>query len=177
MAEKEEKSTNTKQKLKTNPKSQFEPRIVVFACNWCSYPAADAAGINRLQYPANVRIIRTMCMGRVDPGFVLKALAMGADGVLVSGCHFEDCHYSFGARKAAEQYKKLEKIVHMLGFEKERIRQEFISAAEFPKFAKVVREMVEQVTKLGPSPMEGGVPFRDQNLESELIEEVAPAES
>ena len=131
----------------------FEPRIVVFACNWCSYPAADSAGINRLQYPPNIRIIRTMCMGRVNPGHVLKAFEMGADGVLVSGCHFEDCHYSFGARNAAEQYKKLEKIVHMLGFEKERMRQEFISAAEFPKFAQVVREMVEQVRTLGPNPL------------------------
>lgn len=159
---------------KSQSKNEFEPRIVVFACNWCSYPAADAAGINRLQYPANVRIIRVMCMGRVDPGFVLKALAMGADGVLVSGCHFEDCHYSFGARKAAEQYKKLEKIVHMLGLEKERIRQEFISAAEFPKFARVVREMVEQVKKLGPSPLEKGVLYKSQKLESDLIEEVAP---
>ena len=138
-------------KKKTNQK--FEPKIVVFACNWCSYPAADAAGINRMQYPPNVRIIRTMCMGRVNPGHVLKAFEMGADGVLVSGCHFEDCHYSFGARKAAEQYKKLERIVHMLGFEKERMRQEFISAAEFPKFAQVVREMVEQVRKLGPTPI------------------------
>ncbi len=134
-------------------KSGFEPRIVVFACNWCSYPAADSAGINRLQYPANIRIIRTMCMGRVDPSHVLKALEMGADGVLVSGCHFEDCHYSFGARKAAEQYKKLAQIVYMLGFEKERIRQEFISAAEFPKFAAVVREMVEQIRTLGPNPV------------------------
>lgn len=163
-------------KHKAKPKPKFEPRIVVFACNWCSYPAADAAGINRLQYPANVRIIRTMCMGRVDPGFVLKALAMGADGVLVSGCHFEDCHYSFGARKAAEQYKKLEKIVHILGLEKERIRQEFISAAEFPKFARVVREMVEQVKKLGPSPLERGVLYKDHKFESELIENVAPVE-
>ena len=165
----------TKQLAKSKPKTVFEPRIVVFACNWCSYPAADAAGINRLQYPANVRIIRTMCMGRVDPGFVLKALAMGADGVLVSGCHFEDCHYSFGAKKAAEQYQKLEKIVLMLGFEPERIRQEFISAAEFPKFAKVVREMVEQVKKLGPSPLDGGVLHKNQNLETEMIEEIAPA--
>jgi len=168
-----EKIQKTKKQI-SESQPTFEPKIVVFACNWCSYPAADAAGINRLQYPANVRIIRVMCMGRVDPGFVLKALAMGADGVLVSGCHFEDCHYSFGARKAAEQYKKLEKIVNMLGFEKERIRQEFISAAEFPKFAKVVREMVAQVKKLGPSPLEKGALYKSQSLESELIEEVAP---
>jgi len=134
-------------------KKEFEPRIVVFACNWCSYPAADAAGINRLQYPPNIRIIRTMCMGRVNPAFVLKAFEMGADGVLVSGCHFEDCHYSFGAKRAAEQFKKLEKIVLMLGFERGRIRQEFISAAEFPKFARVINEMVAEVKKLGPSPL------------------------
>ncbi len=142
----EKDSNNSKNK-------DFQPRIVVFACNWCSYPAADAAGINRLQYPAIVRIIRTMCMGRVNPAHVLKAFVMGADGVLVSGCHFEDCHYSFGAKRAAEQYKKLEQIVHMLGIEKKRMRQEFISAAEFPKFVKVVRDMVNQVQKLGPSPL------------------------
>jgi F420-non-reducing hydrogenase iron-sulfur subunit len=140
-------------KGKSNSNSNFEPRIVVFACNWCSYPAADSAGINRLQYATNIRIIRTMCMGRVDPAFVLKALHMGADGVLISGCHFEDCHYSFGAKRAAEQYAKLEKIVFMLGLEEGRIRQEFISAAEFPKFASVVNEMVEHVRSLGPSPL------------------------
>jgi len=94
-----------------------------------------------------------MCMGRVNPSHVLKSLEMGAEGVLVSGCHFEDCHYSFGARRAAEQFKKLEQIVPMLGFQKERIRQEFISAAEFPKFASVVREMVEEIKKLGPNPL------------------------
>jgi F420-non-reducing hydrogenase iron-sulfur subunit len=138
---------------KKSKKPDFEPRIVVFACNWCSYPAADSAGINRMQYPPNIRIIRTMCMGRVNPSHVMKALEMGADGVLISGCHFADCHYSFGARKAAEQYKRLEAVVRILGFEKERIRQEFISAAEFPKFVEVVKQMVEQIKKLGPSPV------------------------
>jgi F420-non-reducing hydrogenase iron-sulfur subunit len=146
-------------------KQDFEPKIVVFACNWCSYPAADSAGINRMQYPTNVRIIRTMCMGRVNPSYVLKALELGADGVLVSGCHFEDCHYGFGARNAAEQYKKLEKIVKILGFEKQRIRQEFISAAEFPKFTQVVREMVEQVRKLGPNPIKTGQTLKVEELE------------
>ena len=134
-------------------KNKFEPKIVVFACNWCSYPAADSAGINRMQYPPNVRIIRTMCMGRIHPSHVLKALEMGADGVLVSGCHFEDCHYSFGARNAAGQFKKVEKVIRLLGFEKERVRQEFISAAEFPKFVQVVKEMVTQVRNLGPNPL------------------------
>ena len=138
-------------------KQKFEPNIVVFACNWCSYPAADSAGINRMQYPANIRIIRTMCMGRVDPAFVLKALEMGADGVLVSGCHFEDCHYSFGARRAAEQFKKLGKILSLLGVENFRVRQEFISAAEFPKFAAVVGEMVAQIRDAGPNPIRSGM--------------------
>ena len=155
---------------KKKPATDFVPKIVVFACNWCSYPAADAAGINRMQYPPNVRIIRTMCMGRVNPGHVLKAFEMGADGVLVSGCHFEDCHYSFGARKAAEQYKKLEQIVKMLGFEEERIRQEFISAAEFPKFVKVVREMVEQVQKLRPSPLRSAKKLQSAKKLESLLE-------
>ena len=161
--------------MKKTPKktkqSNFEPKIVVFACNWCSYPAADGAGINRIQYSPNIRIIRSMCMGRINPSFVLKALHMGADGVLVSGCHFEDCHYSFGAKRAAEQYQKLEKIVHILGLEKERIRQEFISAAEFPKFARVVNEMVEQVTALGPSPLN-----KNKEIlitEEQIVQEVA----
>lgn len=149
---------------KQDLKNKFEPRVVVFACNWCSYPAADSAGINRMQYPANIRIIRTMCMGRVNPSYVLKAIEMGADGVLVSGCHFEDCHYSFGARKAAEQFKKLEKIVRILGLEKVRIRQEFISAAEAPKFVAVVKEMVEQIRKAGPNPLKGS----DQNKQDDL---------
>ena len=149
---------------KQDSKNKFEPRIVVFACNWCSYPAADSAGINRMQYPANIRIIRTMCMGRVNPSYVLKAIEMGADGVLVSGCHFEDCHYSFGARKAAEQFKKLEKIVRILGLEKERVRQEFISAAEAPKFVAVVKEMVEQIRKVGPNPLKGSVQNKEDDL-------------
>ena len=94
-----------------------------------------------------------MCMGRVHPSFVLKALELGADGVLVSGCHFEDCHYSFGAKRAAEQFAKIAAIVQMLGIEKERVRQEFISAAEFPKFAAVIRDMVANIHRLGPSPL------------------------
>ena len=162
-------------KKKTKSKSTFEPRIVVFACNWCSYPAADSAGINRIQYADNIRIIRTMCMGRVNPSFVLKALQMGADGVLVSGCHFEDCHYSFGARRAAEQYAKLEKIVFMLGLEMGRIRQEFISAAEFPKFARVVNEMVDDVRSLGPSPLAGTI--NELVNDKELIEEIPASQN
>jgi F420-non-reducing hydrogenase iron-sulfur subunit len=124
---------------------------VAFACNWCSYPAADAAGISKMQYPPNARVIRVMCAGRIHPAFVLKALELGADGVLVSGCHFEDCHYLFGARRAAEQFEKTAELVKLLGIELERVRYEQISAAEAPKFVRVMQEFVEDIKRLGPS--------------------------
>jgi len=133
-------------------KDSFEPKIVCFACNWCSYPAADGAGINRMQYPANIRIVRVMCGGRINPSFVLKAFELGADGVLVTTCHFEDCHYLFGARRAKDNYDKLERVIRILGIEPERLALEWISAAESPKFAKVMREFTEGVKKLGKSP-------------------------
>jgi F420-non-reducing hydrogenase iron-sulfur subunit len=133
----------------------FEPRVVAFACNWCSYPAADAAGINKMQYPPNARIIRVMCAGRVHPAFVLKALELGADGVLVSGCHFADCHYLFGAKRAAEQFEKVEEITKLLGLEPERVRFEQISAAEAPIFVRVMHEFVDALKELGPSPLAG----------------------
>jgi len=144
-------TTTVKEKM--NTVIEFEPKIVAFCCNWCSYPAADAAGANRFQYPANVRIVRVMCGGRVNPAFVLKTFELGADGVLVATCHFEDCHYMFGARSASDTFKKVEKMIHMLGLEKERLRLELISAAEAPKFASVITEMVEQIKELGPSPV------------------------
>jgi F420-non-reducing hydrogenase iron-sulfur subunit len=134
---------------------RFEPRVVAFACNWCSYPAADAAGINKMQYPPNARIIRVMCAGRIHPAFVLKALELGADGVLVSGCHFADCHYLFGAKRAAEQFEKTAALVKLLGLEPERVRFEQISAAEAPIFVRVMREFVDELRKLGPSPLGG----------------------
>ena len=136
-------------------KARFEPRVVAFACNWCSYPAADAAGINKMQYPPNARIIRVMCAGRIHPAFVLKALELGADGVLVSGCHFADCHYLFGAKRAAEQFEKAAALVKLLGLEPERVRFEQISAAEAPIFVRVMREFVDDLRKLGPSPLAG----------------------
>jgi len=131
--------------------TKFEPLIVAFCCNWCSYPAADAAGVSRLQYPANIRIIRVTCGGRVTTGMVLKAFENGADGVLVATCHFEDCHYLFGARRAAEIHKTTEKLVYLLGVEPERLRLEWISTAEAPKFARVAKEFVEVIKKIGPS--------------------------
>jgi len=141
-------------KKKSNKKKEgFEPKIVAFCCNWCSYPAADGAGVSRLQYPANIRIIRVMCGGRVTPSMVLRAFELGADGVLVATCHFEDCHYIFGAKKAAEVHKISEKIVYMLGIESQRLKLDWISSAESTKFAKVSNEFVDKIKKLGPSPI------------------------
>jgi len=134
-------------------KTKYEPKIVAFCCNWCSYPAADGAGVSRLQYPTNIRIVRVTCGGRVTTGLVLKAFEMGADGVLVATCHFEDCHYLFGARRAAEIHKITEKLIDMLGIEPQRLRLEWISAAEASKFARVAKEFVEAVKKLRPSPI------------------------
>jgi coenzyme F420-reducing hydrogenase delta subunit len=138
-----------------SPKIEFEPRVVAFCCNWCSYPAADAAGINKMQYPPNARIIRVMCAGRIHPAFVLKALELGADGVLVSGCHFADCHYLFGAKRAAEQFEKAAALTKLLGLEPERVRFEQISAAEAPVFVRVMHEFVDNLKRLGPSPLGG----------------------
>ena len=108
------KTASKKKAEKSKPKD-FVPNIVAFACNWCSYAGADNAGVNRLQHNPNFRIIRTMCSGRVTPGFVLKALKLGADGVLVSGCHFGDCHYIFGNYRAVEQFEKTKALVKTLG--------------------------------------------------------------
>lgn len=129
---------------------QFEPKIVLFACNWCTYAAMDLAGTSRMKYPPNFRVIRLMCSGRVDPQFILEAFKDGADGVLVAGCHPGDCHYIEGNYKALRRMVLLRRILESLGIEKERLRLEWISAAEAAKFVKVAREMVEQIKALGP---------------------------
>lgn len=139
-------------KKKTSEK-KFTPRIVVFACNWCSYAGADNAGVSRIQYSPNFRIIRTMCSGRVTPGMVLKAFKLGADGVLVSGCHIGDCHYIFGNHRAIENFERTQAIIKTLGLEEGRLRLEWVSAAEGPRFGQLIDEFVGEVTKLGPSPL------------------------
>ena len=139
-------------KKKTSEK-KFTPRIVVFACNWCSYAGADNAGVSRIQYSPNFRIIRTMCSGRVTPGMVLKAFKLGADGVLVSGCHLGDCHYIFGNHRAIENFERTQAIIQTLGLEEGRLRMEWVSAAEGPRFGQLIDEFVGEVTKLGPSPL------------------------
>lgn len=131
---------------------EFEPRIIAFTCNWCSYAGADLAGVSRVQYPFNVRVIRLMCSGRVDPVFILEAFR-SVDGVLVSGCHIGDCHYVSGNLHAEVRVKLVQKALEMVGLEPERLRLEWISASEGEKFAQAIREMVDQVKKLGKNPL------------------------
>ena len=137
-------------------KNEFEPKIIGFLCNWCSYAGADLAGVSRIQYPTNIRIIRVMCSGRIDPVFLLEAFKYGADGVLVAGCHLpSDCHYMSGNFKALRRIKLLKKVLKDLGIEPERLRLEWVSASEGDKFAAVVKSMVQEVKKLGPNPLKG----------------------
>ena len=132
----------------------FEPKIVGFLCNWCSYAGADLAGVSRIQYPPNIRIIRVMCSGRIDPVFVLEAFKNGADGVLVAGCHLpSDCHYISGNFKALRRMSLLKVVLEQFGIEPERLRLEWISASEGDKFAAAVKDMVNRLKALGPSPL------------------------
>ena len=128
----------------------FEPRIVAFFCNWCTYLAADLAGTSRMKYAPNVRVVRVMCSGRVDPQFVLDAFAHGADGVLIGGCHPGDCHYQEGNYKALRRYRLLKRMLGQMGIEEDRIRLEWISASEAERFRWVMNDMVEHVRTLGP---------------------------
>jgi len=143
----------TAQEIKSSEKEileEFNPRIVGFLCNWCAYSGADLAGVSRLKTSPNIRIIRTMCSGRVDPSFILKAFQLGADGVLVAGCHFGDCHYIEGNFKTMRRIEMLKMILPQFGIHPDRLRLEWISAAESEKYAKVSFEFTEQIRKLGP---------------------------
>lgn len=134
----------------------FEPKIIAFLCNWCSYVAADAAGVSRLIQPPNVRVIRVACSGMVDPSYVIKAFALGADGVLIGGCWPGDCHYISGNIKAMRRAPFLKKLLTELGVEPERFRLEWIAASEPGRYVQVVQELTDTVKKLGP--------FRGQTL-------------
>jgi len=133
----------------------FEPYIVGFLCNWCGYAGADLAGTSRIQYPPNLRAIRLMCSGRVDPTFILTALKRGADGILVVGCHPGDCHYINGNLRTERRVALLKKMLSDLGLDDRRVRLEWISASEGERFAAVVKEFVEEIRALGPNPIEG----------------------
>ncbi len=130
--------------------SQFEPVIAAFLCNWCSYAGADLAGTGRLKYHPNVKVIRVMCSGRVNPLFVLKAFKEGADGVLVSGCHPGDCHYIKGNMFARRRFAVLKNLLAYIGIEPERFHMSWVSASEGAKFAQVINEVTESVRSLGP---------------------------
>jgi F420-non-reducing hydrogenase iron-sulfur subunit len=128
----------------------YEPKIVAFFCNWCTYLAADLAGTSRLKYAPNARVIRVMCSGRVDPQFVIEAFADGADGVLIGGCHPGDCHYQEGNYKALRRFHLLKRMVKQMGIEEDRLRLEWISASEGDRVRAVIDDMVAKLKALGP---------------------------
>ena len=131
----------------------FNPKILAFLCNWCSYAGADLAGTSRLKYPPAILPIRVMCSSRVDPLFIIKAYLTGADGVLIAGCHPGDCHYQSGNYKTNRRIMLLKKLLQELGIEPERVRFEYISASEGQKFADVVKDFVDELKKIGPNPI------------------------
>jgi F420-non-reducing hydrogenase iron-sulfur subunit len=131
---------------------EFEPLIINFCCNWCSYTGADLAGVSRLQYPPNIRIIRVMCSSMIHLNLIIDALTKGADGVLVCGCHIGDCHYEDGNEKTQKRAEAIDIMLEDFGLEEERFKLEWVSASEGPRFAQVVKEFTEQIKKLGPSP-------------------------
>ncbi len=150
--------------LPTPTDESWSPRIVAFFCNWCTYTAADLAGVSRLKYAANTRTIRLMCSGRVDPQFVVDAFAKGADGVLIGGCHPNDCHYAEGNYKCLRRFRLLRRVLKDMGVAEERFRLEWISAAEGEKVRRVVNDMVEKLRALGPL----GLPQRAEEWDREV---------
>lgn len=147
----------------------WTPRIVAFFCNWCTYTAADLAGVSRLKYPANARVIRVMCSGRIDPQFIMEALTRGADGVLVGGCHPNDCHYGEGNYKMLRRYRLLRRMLADMGIPEERVRLEWISAAEGEKVKTVMTEMVTKLSAMGPLDLPGR--FKEWDKEMDELEQ------
>ena len=131
--------------------SEWQPKILAILCNWCSYAGADLAGVSRMQYPPNIRVVRVPCSGRVDPLFIMKSLQSGFDGVLVSGCHPGDCHYISGNYVARRKFAVLKPLLEFIGLEPDRIQFSWISAGEGERFATVVTKVTEDIRKLGPS--------------------------
>ena len=131
--------------------SEWQPKILAILCNWCSYAGADLAGVSRMQYPPNIRVVRIPCSGRVDPLFIMKSLQSGFDGVLVSGCHPGDCHYISGNYVARRKFAVLKPLLEFIGIEPDRVQFSWISAGEGERFAMVVTKITEDIRKLGPS--------------------------
>jgi F420-non-reducing hydrogenase iron-sulfur subunit len=152
-------------------KDGFEPKIIGFLCNWCSYAGADLAGVSRIQYPSNIRVVRVMCSGRIDPIIPIEVFMKGADGVIILGCHPGDCHYSEGNLYEERKIKMLKKLLALTGLEPDRLRLEWVSASEGQRFAKVVTEFTEQIKKLGPSPLSG------KNPNQRILENLQAAEN
>ena len=134
--------------------ADFEPRIVAFCCNWCSYAGADLSGTNRLSYPANVKIIRIPCSCRLNPMFILRAFQRGADGVIICGCHPGDCHYIGGNYRARRRIALLRMVLEQYGFDPKRLKLEWVSASEGEKFQKTIVEFVDTIKALGPTPLQ-----------------------
>jgi F420-non-reducing hydrogenase iron-sulfur subunit len=132
---------------------EFEPKIIGFCCNWCTYAGADLAGVSRLQMPSDFRMIRVMCSGTIDPLFVMEAFQKGADGIFIGGCHIGDCHYQTGNHRTKKRVAILKKILSYLGIDPRRVRLEWVSAAEGQKFAQVVTDFVAEIKRLGPNPL------------------------
>ena len=143
--------TSTRLSTRVEPQADWEPKIIAFLCNWCSYAGADLAGISRIQYPPNVRVVRVPCSGRVNPLYIIKSLQHGADGVLVSGCHPGDCHYISGNYYARRRFALLKNLLEFVGVEPGRVNFSWVSAAEGEKFSQVVKDVVETVKALGPA--------------------------
>ncbi len=156
-----EQTETTTGPTQESEKSTFEPKIIGFLCNWCSYAGADLAGVSRFQYPPNIRVIRVMCSGRLDPAVVLEMLIQGADGVFIGGCHLGDCHYIKGNYYAEKRYWMTKKLLAKTGLNPERLQLKWISASEGQLFADTVREVTEIITELGPSPVAGDTPDLD----------------
>jgi len=148
---KKERNINKKDERMTQEQiEEFEPNIIGFLCNWCSYAGADLAGTSRVQYPPNIKIIKVMCSGRVNPMFVINALQQGADGVLISGCHPGDCHYQSGNYLARRRMGIMRSLLEQMGIEPDRVKMTWVSAAEGRKFAQVIEEVTADIKKLGP---------------------------
>ena len=129
----------------------FQPSIVAFCCNWCAYAGADLAGVSRIQYPSNIKVVRVMCSGRVDPGIIMRCFEMGADGVMVLGCHIGDCHYFAGNRKAEVKVRECQKLLDLMGIDPRRLLLRWVSAAEGALFASTASEFTALVRDLGPT--------------------------
>lgn len=140
--------------MEENDKMTFEPKLLGFLCNWCSYAGADLAGVSRIQYPPNMRVIRVMCSGRVDPKFIIQALELGIDGVYVMGCHPGDCHYLEGNYEAIRKFDMTKKFLEIVGLD-DRIRLDWVSASEGVRYGEVVTKFVNDIRELGPSPLSG----------------------